>query len=188
MQESANVPCQSEQPLLEEALVTMLVRNLLSINFHCLRGFSSSAPSLLKVGDVLKQTRRFSDKDVLEYSKVTYDSNPMHFDSESAQNAGFKDRLVHGMLVAALFPRILSSHFPGVIYVSQSLNFRKPVYIGEEIVGEVQAVNLRANKNKYLAKFKTKCFKDGEVVVVDGEAMALLPSLALEQVCSLDDK
>ncbi|KAF3453873.1 hypothetical protein FNV43_RR04314 [Rhamnella rubrinervis] len=100
---------------------------------------STSAPSLLKVGDVLKQTRRFSDKDVLEYSKVTYDSNPMHFDSESAQNAGFKDRLVHGLIVAAL------------------------------------------------AKFKTKCFKDGEVVV-DGKAMALLPSLALEQVCSLDDK
>ncbi|KAF3455043.1 hypothetical protein FNV43_RR05491 [Rhamnella rubrinervis] len=158
MQESANLPCQSEQPLLEEALVTMLVRNLLSINFHCLRGFSSSAPSLLKVGDVLKQTRRFSDKDVLEYSKVTYDSNPMHFDSESAQNAGFKDRLVHGMLVAALFPRILSSHFVGTCLCDSR------------------------------AKFKTKCFKDGEVVVVDGEAMALLPSLALEQVCSLDDK
>lgn len=89
----------------------MLIRNLPSINIHCLRGFSSSAPSLLKVGDVLKQTRTFSDEDVLEYSKVTYDSNPMHFDSESARNAGFEDRLVHGMLVAALFPRILSYHF-----------------------------------------------------------------------------
>lgn len=89
----------------------MLKRNLLSTNIHGLRRFSSSAPSLLKVGDTFKQTRTFSDEDVLEYSKVTYDSNPVHFDSATARNAGFEDRLVHGMLVAALIPRILSSHF-----------------------------------------------------------------------------
>lgn len=27
------------------------------------------------------------------------------------------------------------------------------------------------------AKLKTKCFKNGELVVLDGEAMAILPSL-----------
>ncbi|XP_048324080.2 3-hydroxyacyl-[acyl-carrier-protein] dehydratase, mitochondrial [Ziziphus jujuba] len=165
----------------------MLIRNLLSINIHCLRYFSSAVPCLLKVGDILKQTRTYSNEDVLEYSKVTHDSNALHFDSEFAQNAGFQDRLVHGMLVANMFPRILSSHFPGAVYVSQSLNFRKPVYIGEKVVGEVQAINLRENKNRYLAKFKTKCYKNGELVI-DGEAMAILPSLTVAQVCSTNDK
>lgn len=32
----------------------------------------------------------------------------------------------------------------------------------------------------FRAKFKTACFKDGSVVI-DGEAMAILPSLAVEQ-------
>lgn len=90
---------------------TMLTRNLLSVNVPCLRGFSSAAASFLRTGDTLKLSRIFTSEDVLEYSKVSHDSNPLHFDSESARNAGFEDRLVHGMLVAALFPKIISSHF-----------------------------------------------------------------------------
>lgn len=144
--------------------------------------FSSSGFSSLSVaGDILKKARVFASSDVLEYSKVSLDSNPLHFDLESAQKAGFEDRLVPGMLVASLFPRIIASHFPGAVYVSQSLQFKSPVYIGEEIIGEVQATNIRAIKNKYLAKFTTKCFKHGDHLVIDGEATAILPTLAMEQ-------
>lgn len=88
----------------------MILRNLLSTHVSSLRCFSSSAPCLLKIGDSLKQTRTFSNEDAIEYAKVTYDFNPVHFDFESARNAGFEDQLVHGMLVASFFPRILSSH------------------------------------------------------------------------------
>jgi acyl dehydratase len=89
----------------------MFIRSLLSVNVLPLRCFSSSALNILKTGDILRQRRVFTNEDVLQYSKVTHDSNPLHFDSELARNAGFEDRLVHGMLVAALFPRIISSHF-----------------------------------------------------------------------------
>ncbi|KAB1202589.1 (R)-specific enoyl-CoA hydratase [Morella rubra] len=151
-----------------------------------LRCFSSSALNVLKAGDVMRQTRVFSEEDVFEFSKVSHDSNPLHFDSKVARNAGFEERLVHGMLVAALFPRIISFHFPGAVYVSQSLNFRLPVYIGDKVTGEVQAMSLKENKKKYIVKFKTKCFKNDEILVLDGEAMAILPSLAVEQEHSLD--
>ncbi|KAK8288523.1 hypothetical protein V6Z11_D07G127800 [Gossypium hirsutum] len=77
-----------------------------------LRYFSSSSSSgVLKIGDVLRQTRTFSNDDVGQYSKLSHDVNPLHFDSESARAAGFEDRLVHGLLVASLFPWIISSHF-----------------------------------------------------------------------------
>ncbi|MBA0548572.1 hypothetical protein Golob_019664 [Gossypium lobatum] len=77
-----------------------------------LRYFSSSSSSgVLKIGDVLRQTRTFSNDDVSQYSKLSHDVNPLHFDSESARAAGFEDRLVHGLLVASLFPWIISSHF-----------------------------------------------------------------------------
>lgn len=96
----------------------MLIRNLLSSShIPSLRCFSSSALWLLKVGDTLKQTRTFADEDLVEYAKVTYDSNPIHFDSEAARNAGFEDRLVHGTLVASMIPHIISSHFVS-LYVS----------------------------------------------------------------------
>ncbi|KAK7392929.1 hypothetical protein VNO78_21379 [Psophocarpus tetragonolobus] len=53
--------------------------------------------------------------------------------------------------------------------------------IGDQIISEVQATNLRENKSRYLAKFKTRCFKNGELLVIDGEAVALLPTLTVEQ-------
>ncbi|KAI9079541.1 hypothetical protein K1719_038513 [Acacia pycnantha] len=159
----------------------MLARRLLSSRLQSLRPFSSETPRVLKPGDVLRQTRIFTDEDVLQYSKVSHDSNPLHFDSEAARTVGFEGRLVHGMLVASLFPHIISSHFPGAVYVSQSLNFKFPVYIGDQIISEVRTTNLRVNKNRYLAKFKTSCSKNGELVVLEGEALALLQTLTIEE-------
>ncbi|KAF8395254.1 hypothetical protein HHK36_019196 [Tetracentron sinense] len=159
----------------------MLLKRLVSNFTYSLSFSSSSTPRLLEIGDVLKQSRKFSDLDILEYSRLSHDSNPLHFDSKFARNAGFEDRLVHGMLIASLFPRIIASHFPGAVYVSQSLQFKLPVYIGEEIIGKVQAVNLRENKKRFIAKFSTKCFKNGELLVIDGEAMAILSTLTREQ-------
>ena len=95
----------------------MLVKRLVS-SFVSSSGFSSSAgPRILKAGEILRLTRTFSELDVLEYAKVSHDSNPLHFDSKCAQNAGFEAQLVHGMLVAALFPRIISSHFVSPLFL-----------------------------------------------------------------------
>ncbi|KAK7375598.1 hypothetical protein VNO78_35505 [Psophocarpus tetragonolobus] len=161
----------------------MLIRSL-----HCsklpslsLRSFTSATLHVLKPGDVLRKVRAFTEEDVLQYSKVSCDYNPLHTDSAAAKDVGFEGPLVHGMLVASIFPHIISSNFPGAVYVSQSLTFKFPVYIGDQIIGEVQATNLRENKSRYLAKFKTRCFKNGELLVIDGEAVALLPTLAVEQ-------
>ncbi|KAJ9178167.1 hypothetical protein P3X46_010076 [Hevea brasiliensis] len=164
----------------------MFIKSLLSRTVPYARCFSWTAPSVLQTGDILRQTRVFSNEDVIEYSKVSHDSNPLHFDAESARNAGFEDRVVHGMLVAALFPRIIASHFPGAVYVSQSLHFKSPVYIGEEVLGEVQAISIRENKKRYIAKFATKCFKKGDLLIIDGEAMAILPTLAVEKIHQMD--
>ncbi|KAK7372680.1 hypothetical protein VNO80_06067 [Phaseolus coccineus] len=45
---------------------------------------------------------------------------------------------------------VLQYSKPGAVYVSQNLNFKFPVYIGDQIIGEVQATNLRENRNRYL--------------------------------------
>ncbi|KAL5734898.1 hypothetical protein ACOSP7_032759 [Xanthoceras sorbifolium] len=81
---------------------------------------------------------------------------------------------------------ILEGLQPGAVYVSQSLHFRSPVYVGEEIAGEVQAINTRENNNRYIVKFSTKCVKNNcELIVLDGEAMAILLTLTTEQVSSM---
>ncbi|KAF9596874.1 hypothetical protein IFM89_013922 [Coptis chinensis] len=72
--------------------------------------FSTSHYSF-KIGHVLNKSRSFTDSDLLDYAKLTQDSNPLHFDSEFAQRYGYNDRIVHGIIIATLFPQIIASHF-----------------------------------------------------------------------------
>lgn len=99
--------------LLNWSLARMLFRSLHSskLQFLSLRCFSSTTPQLLKPGDVWRKARIFSEEDVLQYAKVSHDFNPLHTDLDAARKVGFEGPLVHGMLVASLFPHIISSHF-----------------------------------------------------------------------------
>ncbi|KAL8151052.1 hypothetical protein V2J09_020860 [Rumex salicifolius] len=158
----------------------MLSKHMLSHLLLTMRLSSSAEIQSLKPGSILRQTRIFTKADVIEYSKVSHDYNPVHLDPECARNAGFEDCIVHGMLVASLFPRIIASQFPGAVYATQSLHFKLPIHVGEEIVGEVKATNIRQIKKKYLVKFSTKCFKNDSIMALEGEATAILPTLSMD--------
>ncbi|KAF6165833.1 hypothetical protein GIB67_012730 [Kingdonia uniflora] len=153
----------------------MLLRHLVSeiLPSSSFSSFSSSSARILKVGDFLKQHREFSEIDSRCYSEVTHQYNTTHLDSEEARPIGCEYRTVHGMLVASLFPRIIASHFPGAVYVSQSLHFNSPVYIGEEVITEVKALNIKENKKRYM--------QNEEQLVVHGEASAILPTLVVDE-------
>lgn len=105
----------------------MLIRILHCHKVHPLspRCFTSATLNVLMSGDVLRKTRVYTEEDVLQYSKVSCDSNPLHTDSAAAKDVGFEGPLVHGMLVASLFPHIISSHFVSFM-LTLSLNFDMP--------------------------------------------------------------
>ncbi|KAM3299699.1 hypothetical protein ACQJBY_040945 [Aegilops geniculata] len=137
----------------------------------------------LKVGDALpSRRRRFTEEDVAAYAGVSGDRNPVHLDDAFARGTGGfqRGRVVHGMLVASLFPALIASHFPGAVYASQSLKFAAPVHVGDEVVAQVQALHIKATGARHIVKFATKCFTDDEeTLAIDGEAMAFLPTLQL---------
>jgi len=68
------------------------------------------------------------------FARVTGDNNPIHTNAEFAASTMFKLSIMHGMLGSALFSKIFGTLFPGVgtIYLSQTLNFLKPMYAGKE--------------------------------------------------------
>ncbi len=87
----------------------------------------------------------------------------------------FKKRLVHGMLTAGLISGVLGTELPGAgsIYLSQSINFRAPVFIGDTITATVTIVKLR--KGKPIITLETVCKNQDGVVVIEGEAVLLKP-------------
>ena len=61
---------------------------------------------------------------------------------------------------------------PGVIYISQTLNFRGPVKIGDRVIAKVKVAELFPAKRR--ARFDCVCTVDGKAVL-EGEAILMVP-------------
>ena len=130
---------------------------------------------MIKVGDNASLTKTFSDQDVRSFAEISGDKNPVHLDDEFAAQTQFKKRLVHGILTAGLISAVLGTELPGPgsIYLSQSINFRAPVFIGDTITATATVVKMR--EGKPIVTLETVCKNQDEVVVLKGEAVLLAP-------------
>lgn len=130
----------------------------------------------LAVGMSACYRHTLTDADVRTFADLTGDHNPLHLDEAFARTTRFKGRVVHGMLTASFFSTALAiMPGPGTVYLSQSLTFRAPVRIGDTVEARVTVSDIISEKGRVL--LKTQCLV-GDTVVVDGEAMALVPSKA----------
>eukprot|EP00775_Hariotina_reticulata_P008604 gene8604-8785_t len=82
-------------------------------------------------------TRVFLEEDAVAFTRLTGDSNPIHTDVSAAAAAGLSGTILPGMLMAAMFPAIIGSRFPGALYLTQTLKFRRQAAVGSEITAEV---------------------------------------------------
>ncbi|HSH68379.1 MAG TPA: MaoC family dehydratase [Deferrisomatales bacterium] len=104
----------------------------------------------LSVGQQATFTKTITDADLSHFVAITGDVNPLHVDQEFAQTTFFGSRIAHGMLTASLFSTLVGMKLPGTgaIYRSQTLEFLKPVRIGDTITAifEVMAIDEGANR------------------------------------------
>jgi len=127
-----------------------------------------------RVGDRATARRRFTDEDVRRFAELSGDFNELHVDDQAAARSRFGRRLVHGMLTASLFTRLIGMELPGrgAIYMSQSLRFTAPVFIGDEVeaVVEVTAVDLARRR----LTLSTTCRNADGHQVVEGQALVMV--------------
>lgn len=99
---------------------------------------------MFKVGDRVVVTETITDQMVRAFAEVSGDKNPIHLDDEYASQTRFKKRIAHGMLCASLISRALAQDLgPGGIYLSQTLKFLSPVFIGDTVTIELTVSQLR---------------------------------------------
>lgn len=130
----------------------------------------------LALGMEASRLQTVSEADIAAYAEVSGDRNPVHVDAEYAAKTIFKERVSHGMLTAGYISAVFGMELPGpgAIYVSQTLNFRRPVKIGDEITTRVMVQELWPAKQR--ARFECICMNGGGKVVLEGEAILLVPS------------
>jgi len=131
----------------------------------------------IEIGMEASYQRLVTAADIDGFAEVTGDKNPVHLDAGFAAKTMFKERIAHGMLTASYISAVLGTQLPGpgVIYVSQTLNFRAPVKIGQTVTAKVRVVELFPAKRR--VRFECICSVDGKAVL-EGEAMLMVPEPA----------
>ncbi len=128
---------------------------------------------MLELGQKVSVEKIFNEEEVINFSKMSMDDNPIHFDRNYAENSRFKQLIVQGPFVTSLIGGLLGSKLPGsgTIYISQNTRFLKPVFIGDKVIANIEITEIR--EDKPVIKLRTWVEKaDGELVI-DGEAVVL---------------
>lgn len=118
------------------------------------------------------------ESDVSHFADVSGDRNPVHLDPEYAAKTMFGGCITHGMLTASYISAVFGMELPGpgAIYVSQSLNFKGPVRVGDTVLTKVIIAQLFPAKRR--AMFDCECTVSGKPVLT-GEAILMVPTRPL---------
>ena len=118
-------------------------------------------------------TRHVTAEDVELFAKVTGDSNPVHLDPAFAATTRFKRRIAHGLLTASYVSAVLGTKLPGAgtIYLSQSITFKAPVFVGDIVTARVVVLNYRPEKQ--ILTLRTEVLNQDGLLVLEGQAVCL---------------
>ena len=128
----------------------------------------------ISVGIVESLTKTVSAADVAAFADITGDTNPIHLDEDYAAATPFKARIAHGILTAGLISAVIGTRLPGpgCIYMSQTLKFRAPVRINDQVVASVRVTAVDQDRGR--VTLETQCHV-GDTLVLDGEALMKVP-------------
>jgi 3-hydroxybutyryl-CoA dehydratase len=135
-------------------------------------------PTLPPIGHKVSFTKTVTEADLKGFAEVSGDDQPLHLDDSFGQRTRFGKRIAHGMLSAGFISAVLGTKlYPAgiVIYLGQSLQFRRPVAIGDTITAEAEV--LTADPEKDILTLRTDCKNQDGETVTRGEATVMLDDL-----------
>ncbi|MGE8304115.1 MAG: MaoC family dehydratase [Pseudomonas kermanshahensis] len=128
----------------------------------------------ITLGMTVSYSQTITDSDIKMFAGLSGDHNPVHVNAEYAEASRFGKRIAHGLMSAGFFSALFGTRLPGpgCVYVSQSLNFKRPVYIDDTVVATVTVTGVDLKSNR--VTFDTLCKVKGKVVI-SGAAEIYIP-------------
>jgi 3-hydroxybutyryl-CoA dehydratase len=135
---------------------------------------SVAEPGELNPGDEVTYTRQITDDHVQQFAEITGDSNALHLSDNFAKRTRFGTRIAHGALVSGLISAALAA-LPGMtIFLSQDLEFKRPVEIGETVKASCKVVETIEN-NRFCLTVRVK--NSSDETAIHGTATVLIDDL-----------
>lgn len=128
----------------------------------------------LNIGQSAELVKPVTEEDISSFAEVTGDVNPVHLDEAYAAATPFKTRIAHGMLSAGYISAVIGTKLPGpgAIYVGQTLRFKRPVKIGDQVTTRCTITEIDPGKAR--VTLETVCLVNDKAVV-EGEATIMVP-------------
>ncbi len=134
----------------------------------------------LSIGLSESYEKEVKSSDVVGFAEITGDRNPIHLSEHFAAKTPFGGRIAHGLYTASLISAVIGTRLPGpgAIYMSQTLNFKAPVKIGDVVRASVEVVELVEKGHR--VKLICRC-RVGDTLVLEGEALVKVPARPKDQ-------
>ncbi len=102
----------------------------------------------IEIGQTATYSKTVTERDVQLFASVSGDVNPVHLDEHFASSTQFGERIAHGMLTGAFVSAAIALELPGpgTIYLGQSLKFRLPVKLGDEVTVKLEVTAKREDR------------------------------------------
>ncbi len=141
----------------------------------------------IELGKKFELHHKITQSDVDTFAQLTGDFNPLHVDQKFAQKTNFKKPVVHGMLSASFISTMVGMLIPGpgALWSSQTLEFLKPVFIGDTI-SVIAEVKQKSPATKSI-KLDIIIINQFHHTVISGVAVVKLLELEKEKNMSLQN-
>jgi 3-hydroxybutyryl-CoA dehydratase len=129
----------------------------------------------LSIGMTENYDKEVKSSDVVGFAEITGDRNPIHLSEHFAAKTPFGGGIAHGLYTASLISAVIGTRLPGpgAIYMSQTLNFKAPVKIGDVVNASVEVAELVEKGRR--VKLICRC-RVGDALVLEGEALVKVPA------------
>ena len=124
-----------------------------------------------KAGDTASLTREVRPEDIVLFTEISGDRNPLHYDQEAAQASRFGEIVVQGGVTSAILNAVVAEKLPGpgTVFLNVTWDFTAPVRPGDTIRGEVEVVEAR--EDKPITVLRTRVVRQDGTVVLTGTAV-----------------
>ena len=146
----------------------------------------------IAIGDTTTYTRLITNQEVEAFAAISGDHNPLHLDPEYAATTAFGECIAHGMLTGALISAAIAMQLPGPgsVYLSQNIQFRAPVMLGDTLTVTLTVTDKHAKRpwvtlQCEVANQEGKSVAKGEAQVAaptESETVTIVPPPAIQLV------
>jgi acyl dehydratase len=123
------------------------------------------------VGQTAQRSRVVTSDDIVRFTEMSGDRNPLHYDLEFARATPFGDIIVQGGVTSAILNAVVAEDLPGPgsVFLQVNWSFKAPVRPGDTITGFAEVLEVRADKP--ITKLRTRVTRQDGIVVLEGDAV-----------------